>query len=602
MVSRITSRISDPFLGDGKVRELARQVDWAATALGPVDQWSPTLRAIVRSALDSPFPINLWCGPDLTLIYNDAYTNVLGAKHPEGLGRPGRQVWAEIWPEIEPMFDQVRRGGPPAFHVDAPFTVYRGDLSVGGEPNAWYTFSLSPVRDDDGEIVCFFNIVIETTARILSDRATEAAREEATRARNQAEQANRAKSQFLANMSHEIRTPINAVMGYADLLDVGVAGALNNRQLEFVARIRESSRHLLALVDDILDLSKVEAGEMLVRSEETPLRAVMNSAVQIVAPQAEARGLELKVEHGCGDDPRVIGDEDRIRQVLLNLLSNAVKFTPRGGRITVRCRMYAVADPEAALPDVGPWTVVEVEDTGTGIEPHQLERIFEPFVQADSGHTRRTGGTGLGLSISRRFARLMAGDLIVHSRPGAGSRFMLWLTPAEQMRENALWRQDSVTQHVNAVPVLAELGRALLGRVDQVERDLVERLRADRTVRSARDTSIIDIADHTAALLAIIARTMIALAEGTSDDIVIREGSSLQDVMAAKHGRQRRRIGWARREVEREYSVLHDVLDRCLRDAMAERADDTLDDALAVAHSLLDRVRDVSLSAYDAPD
>lgn len=285
MVSRITSRISDPFLGDGKVRELARQVDWAATALGPVDQWSPTLRAIVRSALDSPFPINLWCGPDLTLIYNDAYTNVLGAKHPEGLGRPGRQVWAEIWPEIEPMFDQVRRGGPPAFHVDAPFTVYRGDLSVGGEPNAWYTFSLSPVRDDDGEIVCFFNIVIETTARILSDRATEAAREEATRARNQAEQANRAKSQFLANMSHEIRTPINAVMGYADLLDVGVAGALNNRQLEFVARIRESSRHLLALVDDILDLSKVEAGEMLVRSEETPLRAVMNSAVQIVAPQ-----------------------------------------------------------------------------------------------------------------------------------------------------------------------------------------------------------------------------------------------------------------------------------------------------------------------------
>lgn len=159
-----------------------------------------------------------------------------------------------------------------------------------------------------------------------------------------------------------------------------------------------------------------------------------------------------------------------------------------------------------------------------------------------------------------------------------------------------------MTQHVNAVPVLAELGRALLGRVDQVERDLVERLRADRTVRSARDTSIIDIADHTAALLAIIARTMIALAEGTSDDIVIREGSSLQDVMAAKHGRQRRRIGWARREVEREYSVLHDVLDRCLRDAMAERADDTLDDALAVAHSLLDRVRDVSLSAYDAPD
>ncbi|HEU5208688.1 MAG TPA: ATP-binding protein [Longimicrobiales bacterium] len=732
-MSRTASKTGDPFMGEGRVKELGRQMDWSATSLGPVDRWSPVLRNTVRACLDSPFPINLWCGPELVLVYNDAYSEVLGRKHPRAFGRPGREGWAEIWPEIEPMFQRIREGGPPEFQVDAPFIVQRDHADPPSEPNAWYTFALSAVRDEEGAIVCFLNIVSETTSRVMSDRATHAARAaaeraegrlrdifaqapafmamlrgpdhvfeyvndayyklvgnrellgrpvaealpevrgqgyiqlldqvlrtgqaytgremqvsltlaagaepsprfvdfvyypvhdsdgdiagivahgydvtehvlaraEAHRARNDAEQANRAKSQFLANMSHEIRTPINAVMGYADLLDVGVAGALNGRQTEFVARIRESSRHLLGLVDDILDLSKVEAGEMLVRAEETPLREVIDTAMQIMSPQAETHGLELTIEHRCGPEPRVIGDEGRIRQVLLNLLSNAVKFTPRGGRITVRCSMYPIADPEAALPDVGPWTVVEVEDTGVGIAPDQIEHIFDPFVQADSGHTRLTGGTGLGLTISRRFARLMAGDLTVHSRPGEGSRFLLWLAPAEQqLPGQSSWEQQDALDNLRPAPALRKLGHALLATVDEVEDRLVARLRADRYVRSARDTPTPDIADHTAAVLAIIARTMTALADGSPDDPMVREGNGLQDIMAARHGRQRRRIGWARREIEREYRLLHEVLDRFLRDvAEAELLELPVDDALAVAHRLLDRALGASLRAYDS--
>ncbi len=162
------------------MRARCRALDWAASPLGPVDAWPAALRWAVRTALDSPFPINLWCGAERVLVYNDGYRRVLGARHPAALGRPGSEVWAEIWHQIGPMIQQVADGGPPVYADDAPFVIERapgeGPATAPGEPNAWFTFALSPVRDDDGTVVAILNVVSETTARIEAERQLTAER------------------------------------------------------------------------------------------------------------------------------------------------------------------------------------------------------------------------------------------------------------------------------------------------------------------------------------------------------------------------------------------------------------------------------------------
>jgi signal transduction histidine kinase len=260
--------------------------------------------------------------------------------------------------------------------------------------------------------------------------------EEAERARAEADEANRAKSSFLANMSHELRTPINAVMGYAELLAMGVTGPVTPGQQAQLERIRVSSAHLLTLINDILDVAKVEAGHMAVEHTREPVAEVVAEAVALVGLQAQAGALTLRDE--CPDSRAVyVGDRDRVRQIVVNLLSNALKFTTAGGRVTIRCGTTARPDADAQLAGAGPWTYLAVEDTGIGIPAGQLPRIFQPFVQAEEGHTRTRGGTGLGLTISRQLARLMGGDLTATSREGTGSRFVLWL-PAATAEAGAL--------------------------------------------------------------------------------------------------------------------------------------------------------------------
>ena len=169
------------FPGDGEVARHCRAIDWASTSLGPVEQWPAALRTTVRMAIECPFPINLWCGRDLLLIYNDAYSVVLARKHPRALGRPGSEVWGEIWPQIAAMFDAIRAGEPAAYAENERFLMDR--LDAPGE--AWFTFSLSPVRDESGEIIAFLNVTTETTERILAERATQEARSAAERAERQ---------------------------------------------------------------------------------------------------------------------------------------------------------------------------------------------------------------------------------------------------------------------------------------------------------------------------------------------------------------------------------------------------------------------------------
>ncbi len=253
---------------------------------------------------------------------------------------------------------------------------------------------------------------------------------EALAARAAAEAANQAKSNFLATMSHELRTPLNAIVGYTELMEVGVVGPVNDEQRNYLGRVRASARHLVGLIGEILDLAKIEAGQMRVRREGAVLARTVADAVALVAPQAAAKPLALTQLPGP-EALAYLGDEARVRQVLVNLLANAVKFTEPGGVITVRYGAAERADRGARLAGDGPWAHVRVADTGVGIPADKLEAVFEPFVQVEGeahGALRRTqGGTGLGLSISRQFARLMGGDLTLESRPGVGSTFTLWL-------------------------------------------------------------------------------------------------------------------------------------------------------------------------------
>ena len=252
---------------------------------------------------------------------------------------------------------------------------------------------------------------------------------------DQASEANRAKSQFLATLSHEIRTPINAIVGYTDLLDMEVAGPMTAKQKEYLTRIQASSQHLIGLIDDILDLAKVEAGRMDLKTEAFRAADSITAAIELVEPQASSAGVDI-INAASGAPDSYCGDTDRVRQILVILLSNAVKFTERGGTVTVSCGTVETPGDEATLDGDAPWVFLRVEDTGIGISATEAATVFEPFVQVDQGKTRKRGGAGLGLAIGLELARRMGGDLTVRSELGKGSAFTLWL-PAVRADEAA---------------------------------------------------------------------------------------------------------------------------------------------------------------------
>lgn len=278
-------------------------------------------------------------------------------------------------------------------------------------------FSASGFRKEDGAP----GGVVASFTDITALKETEAALAEAKRA---AEAADRIKSAFLATMSHELRTPLNSIIGFTGLVLQELPGPLNEEQKKQLGMVRDSSRHLLALINDVLDISKIEAGELQVAREPFDLGASVDRVAGIVAPLAEKKGLALRIE-GRDNACTLTGDARRVEQILLNLISNAIKFTEAGAVTVSVGRVADYIAREGAAP--GEAVRLRVADTGMGIRPEDMAQLFLPFRQIDSAITRQHEGTGLGLAICRRLAALMGGIIEAESRFGEGSAFSVTL-------------------------------------------------------------------------------------------------------------------------------------------------------------------------------
>lgn len=296
--------------------------------------------------------------------------------------------------------------------------VWRGELVNKRKDGSLYTEeeTITPLCDAGGAVNHFIAIKQDISDRKLAELALRESEERARKAaselaiaKERAESADRLKSAFLATMSHELRTPLNSIIGFTGILLQELPGPINTEQRKQLEMVRGSSRHLLALINDVLDISKIEAGQLEVRREPFDLAACIERAVGAVRPLAEKKGLTLEssVPVGVG---QVVGDSRRVEQVLLNLLTNAVKFTDRG-----RVSLEVASDDDRVR--------MTVRDTGVGIQSADLAALFQPFRQVGSGLARSHEGTGLGLAICRRLAGLMGGDVSVESEWGSGSAF-----------------------------------------------------------------------------------------------------------------------------------------------------------------------------------
>lgn len=272
--------------------------------------------------------------------------------------------------------------------------------------HCWFLARGRTGHDATGEVDAWLGIAVDI--------------EERKKAEEEAWAASQAKSEFLASMSHELRTPLNAIGGYAELLALGIRGALNADQAQDIARIRRSQQHLLTLINDVLNFAKVDAGQTEYRLTAVPVDEALRDTESMIAPQILAKGLRYTFK-GAGKSASILADPEKLQQIVLNLLGNAVKFTDSGGSITLS------AEP------AGDCIAIRVADTGPGISPEKLDRIFDPFVQAERRLNQPVQGVGLGLAISQDLAHGMGGSVAVISEVGKGSTFTLELPRAPRM-------------------------------------------------------------------------------------------------------------------------------------------------------------------------
>jgi PAS domain S-box-containing protein len=388
------------------------------------------LAAIVESSEDAIISKTL---DGIITSWNRGAERLFGYTAREAVGRPVTLIVPPERLDEEPaILQRIRRGD----RVDHFETVR---LAKGGR-RVDISVTISPLRDGKGRVIGASKVARDITER-------KQAEQELNRAREAAEVANQAKSQFLANMSHELRTPLNAVILYSELLQEEAQELGLDRFIPDLEKICNAGRHLLSLINNILDLSKIEAGKMELYLETFDVEAMIREVEDTVQPLFKKRSNTLDVR--CPSDTGSIhADQTKVRQTLFNLLSNASKFTEKG-TVTLE-----VAREEANGLD---WVVFKVTDQGIGMTPEQVATLFQPFIQADASTTRKYGGTGLGLNISRRFCQAMGGELIAESEPGKGSTFTVRLParvgPADSSRSDVPVRQAGA-DHAQTILVI----------------------------------------------------------------------------------------------------------------------------------------------------
>jgi len=422
-------------------------------------------------------------------------------------------------------------------------------------------------------------------------------------ARLEAEAASRAKSEFLAIMSHELRTPLNAVLGYSELIELGLSGPLTDKMREQVGRIRTSAKHLLGLVNDILDLAKVEAGRLSVSSGPASASGTISAAIALIQPQAASGGLELAIKSVDNPAPIYLGDDERVRQILVNLLSNAVKFTDPGGTITIEVGTTKPADSDGRLQAHREYVSFCITDTGSGIAEEKLLSIFDPFVQAESGHSRSREGSGLGLTISRRLARLMGGDLTCKSKVGEGSTFTLYLpadvTATGTQTQPTVAGEPLTTQR--EVKGFAKVGRALLAAMDTTVETLVERIRSDPGLAVAAGLKFSQVADHLPTLLADVAGALVMIEELKGQpSLLLADATEIQRLVSERHGVQRRTLGWSESALRREFMIVREEIESVIRAASTVDNPLPVEEGVAVVGRFLDQSEYVAVRAVNA--
>ncbi len=405
--------------------------------------------AVIQSMSDAVFVLDL---QTRIVQANPAAQQALGRSLGELIGRPAQQILPSDWLPFARRYQGVNNA--------------QTEITIDSTPEAvrHYDLRISPLHNRRGRLTGRLIVLRDITDRKQTEQELQQAKEAA-------ETANRAKSAFLANMSHELRTPLNAIIGYSEMLE---EEATDREQVDFIPDLRKisaSGKHLLTLINDILDLSKIEAGKMELFVETFDLSELLREVENTIQPMANKNANKLIV-HSLSDTGSMQSDLGKVRQNLLNLLSNACKFTENGiVRLEVE-RRPGISEPPAgakeSLANTEPYSIVyhqrpsalptdqiifRVTDSGIGMTEEQKEKLFQPFTQADSSTTRRFGGTGLGLTITRRFSQLLGGDVTAESEPGKGSTFTMLLpaiigtlpAPASE-RSEADYKLEEISQ------------------------------------------------------------------------------------------------------------------------------------------------------------